>query len=119
VPAAHGAAALAPGGIRTEISATQAARILEQLRPSDAVVTARCELAGEFLADIRRLDARLRDTHKKLAAALRASGTSLTGLFSVGPVIAGTVIGDVRQVFRFPSRHHRAHRSGLQKFHPP
>src|SRR5689334_5456885 len=60
------------------------------------------------LADIRRLDAQLRDTHKKLAAAVRASGTSLTGLFGVGPVIAGTVIGDVRQVFRFPSRDHFA-----------
>src|SRR5215471_2529062 len=95
---------LVPGGVGTEISAGQAARILGQLRPSDAVVTARCELAAEFLADIRRLDAQLRDTHKKLAAAVKASGTSLTGIFGVGPVIAGTVIGDVRQVFRFGSR---------------
>jgi len=99
---------LVPGGVRKEISAGQAARILGQLRPSDAVVTARCELAAEFLADIRHLDAQLRDTHKKLAAAVRASGTSLTGLFGVGPVIAGTVIGDVRQVFRFPTRGHFA-----------
>src|SRR5580693_8816314 len=40
--------------------------------------------------------AALRDAGKKPAAAVRASGTSLTGLFGVGPVIAGTVIGDVR-----------------------
>jgi len=99
---------LVPGGVGKEISAGQAARILEQLRPSDAVVTARCELAGEFLDDIRRLDAKLRDTKKKLAAAVKASGTSLTGIFGVGPVIAGTVIGDVRQVFRFGSRDHFA-----------
>jgi transposase len=99
---------LVPGGIRTEISATQATRILEQVRPSDAVAAARCELAGEFLADLRHLDAQLRATNKKLAAAVRASGTSLTGLFGVGPVIAGTVIGDVRQVFRFPGRDHFA-----------
>src|SRR5215471_16917565 len=33
-----------------------------------------------------------------------ASGTSLTGLFGGGPVIAGTVLGDVRQVFWFPAR---------------
>jgi transposase len=97
---------LVPGGIRKEISAGQAARILEQVRPSDAVVKARCELAAEFLTNIRRLDAQLRDTNKKLAAAVRASGTSLTGLFGIGPVIAGTVIGDVRQVFRFPDRDH-------------
>jgi transposase len=69
---------------------------------------ARCELAAEFLTGIRRLDAQLRDTSKKLAAAVKASGTSLTGIFGVGPVIAGTVIGDVRQVFRFPGRDHFA-----------
>ena len=36
--------------------------------------------AAEFLEDIRRLDAQLRKTNKKLAAAVRASGTSLTGI---------------------------------------
>jgi transposase len=103
---------LVPGGVRKEISAGQAARVLEQVRPSDAVTQARCELAGEFLDDIRRLDAKLRDTNKKLAAAVKASGTSLTGIFGVGPVIAGTVIGDVRQVFRFGSRDHFAAGNG-------
>lgn len=97
---------LVPGGHAKEISAGQAARILERITPSGAVAQARCELAAEFLTDIRHLDAQLRDTHKKLAAAVKASGTSLTGLFGVGPVIAGTVIGDVRQVFRFPTRDH-------------
>ena len=101
-----------PGGVRKEISAGQAAHILEQVRPTDAVVKARCELAAEFVEDIRRLDAQLRATNKKLAAAVRASGTSLTGIFGVGPVIAGTVIGDVRQVFRFPSRDHFAAYNG-------
>jgi transposase len=99
---------LVPGGHAKEISAGQAARILEQVTPSGAVAAARCELAAEFLTDIRHLDAQLRDTGKKLAAAVNASGTSLTGIFGVGPVIAGTVIGDVRQVFRFPGRDHFA-----------
>ena len=31
-----------------------------------------------------------------------------TGLFGVGPVIAAAVIGDVRQVSRFPDRDHFA-----------
>jgi transposase len=99
---------LVPGGIRREISAGKAARILEQVTPSGPAATARCELAAEFLAGLRRLDDQLRECNKKLAAAVKASGTSLTGLFGVGPVIAGTVIGDVRQVFRFPSRDHFA-----------
>jgi transposase len=103
---------LVPGGVRREISAGRATRILEQVRPADAVAAARCELAAEFLADIRRLDAQLREANMKLAAAVRASGTSLTGIFGVGPVIAGTVIGDVRQVFRFPGRDHFAAYNG-------
>jgi transposase len=103
---------LVPGGHSREISASQAARILEQVTPSGAVARARCELAAEFLTDLRRLDAQLRDTNKKLAAAVKASGTSLTGIFGVGPVIAGTVIGDVRQVSRFPGRDHFAAYNG-------
>jgi transposase len=103
---------LVPGGHQKEISAAQAARILERVTPSGAVARARCEVAAEFLTDIRRLDSQLRDTNKKLAAAVKASGTSLTGIFGVGPVIAGTVIGDVRQVFRFPSRDHFAAYNG-------
>jgi transposase len=103
---------LVPGGIHREISARKAARILEQVTPPGPAATARCELAAEFLADLRRLDAQLREVNKKLATAVRASGTSLTGIFGVGPVIAGTVIGDVRQVFRFPDRDHFASWNG-------
>ena len=65
---------------------------------------ARAELAAELVADLRRVDALLRETKKKLAVAVRASGTSVTVLFGVGPVIAATVIGDVRDVSRFASR---------------
>jgi transposase len=35
---------------------------------------------------------------------VQATGTSLTGLFGVGPVIAAAVIGDVRDVSRFGGR---------------
>ena len=41
---------------------------------------------------------------KKLAAAVRLSGTSLTDLFGVGPFVAATVIGDVADVARFATR---------------
>ena len=41
-----------------------------------------------------------------------AAGTSLTGLFGVGPVIAAAVIGDVRDVSRFPGRDHFAAYNG-------
>ena len=103
---------LVPGGHSKEISAAQAAKILERVTPSGAAALARAELAADFLADLRHVDAQLRDTKKKLAAAVRASGTSLTEVFGVGPVIAGTVIGDVAEVSRFPGRDHFAAYNG-------
>ena len=69
---------------------------------------ARCELAAEFLADLRRIDARMREAKKKLATAVRASGTTVTEVFGAGPVVAATVIGEVRDVSRFASRDHFA-----------
>ena len=95
---------LIPGGVSKEITAAGAARVLEQAEPSGPVQQARHELAGEFLADLRRIDAQLRQTRKKLATAVGASGTTLTEVFGAGPVIAATVIGDVRDISRFASR---------------
>ena len=103
---------LVPGGHPKEITAAHAARILDQASPSGAVDRARAELAAEFLEDMRRLDAQLRDTRKKLAAAVKAPGTTLTGVSGVGPVIAGTIIGDVADVSRFPGRSHFASYNG-------
>jgi transposase len=95
---------LVPGGVSKEITAAHAARILEQVTPSGAVARARCELAAEFLTDLRRLDTQLRGSKKKLAVMVRASGTTLAGLFGAGPVIAATIIGDAGDASRFPSR---------------
>ena len=95
---------LVPGGLGTEIHAAAADQILAGAEPSGAVAQARAELAAELVADLRRVDALLRETKKKLAVTVRACGTSLTEVFGVGPVIAATVIGDVRDVSRFASR---------------
>jgi transposase len=103
---------LVPGGISKEIAAGQAAQILGSITPPDAVAAARCELAAAFVDDLRGIDARLRETRNKLAAAVQAAGTSLTELFGVGPVIAAAVIGDVRDVSRFGSRDHFAAYNG-------
>ena len=103
---------LVPGGVPEEITAGQAARLLSQIRPSGPAAQARCELAAELLADIRHLDARRHEARTKLAAAVKASGTSLTEVFGVGPVIAATVTGDVVIVARFGSRDHFAAYNG-------
>jgi transposase len=44
--------------------------------------------------------------------AVRASGTTLTGIFGVGPVVAATAIGCVRDVSRFLDRDHFAAYNG-------
>ena len=95
---------LIPGGVPKAITTARAARVLKALRPDGAVETARWELAAELLDDLRRIDTRIREARKKLTVAVAAAGTSLTGLFGVGPVIAAAVIGEVRDVSRFGSR---------------
>jgi transposase len=103
---------LLPGGVSRHITAGQAARILGSVTPPDAVAAARCELAAAYIEDLRRIDARQRDARRKLDAAVRASGSSLTALYGVGPVVAATVIGEVREVSRFPDRDHFAAYNG-------
>jgi transposase len=95
---------LVPGGVRKQITAGQAASVLERVTLSGPIGAARRELAAQFLEDLRRLDGQLREANKKLAAAVRASGTTVTEVFGVGPVNAGTIIGDVTDVNRFPTR---------------
>jgi transposase len=99
---------LVPGGIPKEITAAHAAGVLESAEPSGAVELARCELAGEFPGDLRRTGTQMRDTKKKLAVAVRVSGTTTTEIFGAGPVIAATVIGYASDVSRFGSRDHFA-----------
>ncbi len=95
---------LVPGGLSKEIYAAQADQMLAGAEPRGAVQQARAELAAELVADLRHVDALLLETKKKLAVAVRASGSCLTEVFGVGPVITATVIGDVRDVARFAGR---------------
>ena len=95
---------LIPGGVPKAITTARAGRVLKALRPEGAVQAARCELAAALLEDLRRVDAGIRETRKKLAVTVAAAGTSLTGLFGVGPVTAATIIGEVRDVSRFKDR---------------
>ena len=103
---------LIPGGVPKAITAAHAAQLLNSITPSGAVQAARCELAAAFTEDLQGIDARMRETRKKLTAAVQAARTSLTGIFGVGPVIAAAVIGDVRDVSRFPGRDHFAAYNG-------
>jgi transposase len=97
-------AGLVPGGISKEITPAQATALLNACQPATPAARARHQLAADHVADLRHLDAQLRDTRKQLTAAVRDSGTTLTQIFGVGPVIAATIIGDVEDIARFPAR---------------
>ena len=97
-------AELAGGGISKEINASDVDRFLATFVPATPVERARYGLAVELLEDIRRLDAQLKASHQRIRVAVRASGTSVTDLFGVGPIIAAELIGYTGDVCRFRNR---------------
>jgi len=104
--------ALVPGGVSMEITAACAATVLASIAPADAAALARCELAVQFLDDLRRLDRQRPETRKRLAAEVRASGSSVTEVFGVGPVVAAIVLAEAGDIARFASRDHFAAYNG-------
>ena len=103
---------LAPGGIAREINVSAATAFLANIAPSSAVEQIRYGLARDLIDDICRLDAQLKESHKRIASAVKASSTTLTDLFGVGPMIAATVIGNVGDIRRFRNRDHFAAYTG-------
>jgi transposase len=103
---------LSPGGIAKELNASDAARLLEQLQPATAAEAARRDLALDLLADLQHVDVQLKESHRRIRAAVAASGTSLTELFGVGPVIACYLIGFTGDITRFANRDHYAAYNG-------
>src|SRR5207244_6126227 len=71
-----------------------------------------CDLALELIDDLRRLDDQMRESKKRIAGAVAASGTTLTELFGVGPVVAAMVIGYTGDVARFTTRDRYASYTG-------
>src|SRR5215211_5484452 len=51
---------LLPGGAPSDLSAAKAAALLRRVRPATATAACRRELARDLLADLRRVDARLK-----------------------------------------------------------
>jgi transposase len=103
---------LVPGGVSKRITAGQAARILAAAEPAGAAGAARWVLAEQYLTDLRRIDVQRRDVQRKLAVAVRASGTTVTEIFGVGPAVAAAVIGDTGDIHRFASKDHFAAYNG-------
>ena len=119
-------AELAPGGIAKELYVSDAHRLLDSFEPATPIEYMRHQLALELVDDVARLDEQIKESHRRIRTAVRASKTTLTDLFGVGPVLACSVIGYSGDVGRFANRDSFAayagiapveHSSGGRMFH--
>jgi transposase len=103
---------LLPGGMAGKLSAERAARTLRGVRPKGASARLRRQLASEVLRDVRTLDRKIADLGGRIEAEVEASGTTLTHIFGIGPILAARIVGTVGDVMRFPTKGHFASYSG-------
>lgn len=103
---------LIPGGSAPKLKANRAQQVLDAMVLSTPVEHARHDLARDHLEDLRRLDTQIAESKKRIADAVTASGTTLTGLIGVGSIVAAMAIGYSGDVRRFTSRNHYAAYNG-------
>jgi transposase len=105
-------AGLVAGGIPKEIVADQVEQLLDAITPTSATQRQRVELAHDLLDEIRVLDQRSRTSKRRITAAVAASGTTVTEMFGVGPIIAALLVGYTGDIARFASAGHFAAYNG-------
>ena len=103
---------LIPGGAPVHLSANTAAGLLAKIRPHDSVEAERKQIARDLLADVRRLDKATAENRRRCAAAVAASGTTLTQLARISDVLAAKILGHIGDISRFPSADHLASYAG-------
>ena len=105
-------AELVPGGVPTKKSVPQYRTMLAGIRPRDQVGRTLRRLAADQLADLVRLDVRLKALKVELRDAVLASGSHLMDIHGIGPAGAARILADVGDVARFPDRAHFASWTG-------
>jgi transposase len=105
-------AAMVPGGVQKRLSANAAAVFLRRVHPPTAVEVERKNLALELVADIRRLDQAIKSVKARAKIAVIASGTTITDIHGVGPIVAALLIGHTGDITRFPTAGHYASYNG-------
>jgi transposase len=99
---------LIAGGAPAGLSADMAAALLRTVRPAGTTDACRRDLARELLADLRRIDRRLKDNHTQARQALAATGSTLTDIHGLAVILAAKILGHVGNITRFPSADHFA-----------
>jgi transposase len=100
--------------VRKQLSTDAAAKLLRRPRPKHPAGRVRRRLASEVVRDVRALDRRIAELlDERIAGEVEASGTMLTEIFGVGPILAAKIMGIVGDVSRFPSKAHFASYAGV------
>jgi transposase len=105
-------AELTPGKAKNDITALQAKAILASVRPRDVVGKTRRRLAAEQLAELVAAEKKIKLLSKELQQMVEASGSTLTELPGVGPIVAARVLADVGDIARFADRNRFASWTG-------
>jgi transposase len=92
---------LTAGGAPRRLSASHAARLLETVHATDEVSRTAKAIALDTAADIARLDTQIKTVSQQTAETVTTSGTTLTSLYGIGPVLAATIIGRTGDISRF------------------
>lgn len=103
---------LAEGHFPKRMTARQGAAILARIHPRDAVSIERKAIARDLLAEVRRLERDLTEHLERTTTAVAASGSTVTELFGVGPIVAAYLLGHTGDIARFPTAGHYARYNG-------
>jgi transposase len=103
---------LAEGRFPKRLRAEQAAAILARIHPTTAIGAERKALARDLLAEVRRFDHELEQLTVRIGEAVKASGTTVTNVHGVGPIVACYLLGHTGNIDRFPSAGHYARYNG-------
>ncbi len=103
---------LIPGGVSKQISAAQAARVLDAAEPHGAAGMARWVLAGQFLADLRRTGIQAARYPAQAGGGRAGLRHHSDGDLRGRPAVAAAVLGDTGDISRFASKDHFAAYNG-------
>ena len=103
---------LIPSGAPSRLSAPKAKQLVATVKPRDIAGRTRRAMVVDLIDDVITLDRKIKAITKQVREAVDATGTHLTDIVGIGPVIAATILGEVGDISRFPSRHHFASFTG-------
>ena len=87
-----------------ELYVSDADTLMARLDPQTPTQQMRFDLVQELLDDVRRLDTQIKESHRRIKVAIKASGTSVIDVYGVGPIHAGALIGYSGDITRFADR---------------